>query len=550
MLASPKSNAPSGVVLCYTTIDKAIKTLNLYSGRGELAESSVSNLLTALGDYLKDHNRLAFEVTAAGLMFEGERLNVEDKLAPYYFYLFKDGVRELIFLPGVEPAEVRTFLQVLLDRHTQAGTSDDDDEFRDHDTVTMLWEANLQSIQYHAIDAYAAGEVFDPDKGTHRSLADQVADQMQSFGRQKRSVASGPDLTKSTHPSGVPAGTRFPNDAPGEPDAARREQMRAAADDDEAHEMERFAVVWARLLKAADKEALPSMARLMIKAFEGWMKEGNWSALHRGLKIMKALSSREDLVGVAQGILSEVSQPESLARLHPFVVGADPETIGRICTFFGAFGRRTVNVLARMLTELPPGTLLDTYLAAYTQLKWGTAAIYVQRLRSKDNAIVLAAVAGLMPDRQEEAVMGQLRMLLGRREPELRYRALKALEGDEDVATLRGLMRAMVDPNQDLRAYAIRRMGAMDSAFSRKALMSRITDKNFQKLHVMERRLLLTTAGRLGGPEVQAWFSEEIGRQSFFGGKKLKAWQIELTNALREAGSDWALALLETSVEE
>ncbi len=445
----------------------------------------------------------------------------------------------------MEAPEIRTFLQVLLDRHLQAGTTqEEDDELREHDTVTMLWEADLQQIKHHAIDAYAAGEVFDPDKGTQRSLADQVTDALRAFEPQRRSIVSGPDLTRSTHPAGVPAGTRFPNEASARPDAARKEQMRALADDDEAHEMERFAVVWARLLKAAEPEALPSMVRLMIKAFEGWMKEGNWGALHRGLKIMRAVSTSEELVSVASSILGEISQPEALARLQPFVVEADPEIVGRICTFFGAFGRRTVNTLARMLAELPPGRLLDTYLAAFGQLSWGTAAIFVQRLRSKDDAIVLQAVAGLAPDREEEAVRAQLRLLLGKREPEIRYHALRMLEGDEDPATLRGLARALVDASQDLRAYAIRRLGALDSGFSRRALLARIDDKDFQKLHVMERRLLLMTAARLGGPEIQGWFEGELGRQSFFGNKKLRAWQLELAQALREAEAEWGAALV------
>lgn len=83
----------------------------------------------------------AFEVEGC-VVYEGGDLS--DSL-PFLFY--KDGIRDLIFLPGFEREELGTFLETL--GRARSVRLDDDD------LVTLLWERDLAYLRYGYVDATA-----------------------------------------------------------------------------------------------------------------------------------------------------------------------------------------------------------------------------------------------------------------------------------------------------------------------------------------------------------------------------------------------------------
>jgi hypothetical protein len=544
MISSSKSQIPASVLICYSAMDKAVKTLNLYSGKGSLAEGAVEGLRDSLMRYLDEHERLDLEVSAQGLVFEGNPLEADGQPAPYYFYLFKDGVREISFLTGIDAEEIRALLQILLDRHKEAGEvstaseSDDDEDFREHDTVTMLWEADMQHVRYYAIDAYAAGEVFDPDRGMRRSLEEQVQDRMRPYsGTVKRiSLRSARPVAELSNGAAITPAQRASEDI--------LNALRAEGENDEAFQMDRFAVVWSRLVKTAPPEQLEGMAFLMVKTFEVWMNARNWGALNRGLRLLQSLSGVEQLQPVIREIVRSIAQPEQLDHLEEAVLEVDPEEVGHVTSFFGALGQRSVQHLARMLADLTPGSRCDAYATRFDEAKWGAHNLHLARLRSPTTYIVQDAMKRLVPMRNLAVVSGALRSLLTRPEVEMRYEALRALEGDQDPATKTALVRALSDGSRDLRALSIRTLGDTSEPWAVAALGERVQSKDFKNLQSTERRLLLVSYAKVADTSVLDWFDEELSRQSLFGGKKLREWQGELRRSLTEAGSPQALALL------
>ena len=547
MLSSPKSQVPAGVLICYSAMDKAIKTLNLYSGKGPLVEAGIEALRDSLQRYLGEHERLDLEVTAHGLAFEGSSLEIEGQPAPYYFYLFKDGMREISFLSGITEEQLQSLLQIMLDRHADAGgvaTDDEDESFRDHDTVTMMWEADMTHVRYYAIDAYAAGEVFDPDRGMRRSLEELVQDRMRPFRSDGKEAVN---LRAARPVAGLEGGT--PVTAPQTADARILEALKVEAENDEAFQMDRFAVVWARLVKTAPPDQLRGMTYLMVKTFEVWMGDQNWGALNRGLRLLQSLSSVETLNPVVREIVRAIAEPERLGHLANPVLKVDPEEVPRVTSFFGALGQRSVQHLARMLADLEPGSRCDTYASHFEQARWGSHNLHLARLNSSSMYIAQDALRRLVPVRNLPGVAEALRKLLERPEIEMRYEALRALEGDKDEVTCRAVRRALADGSRDLRALAIRILGNTPAPWALEALTARVHSKEFKALQSTERRLLLISYATVADKTVLGWFDEELDRQSLFGAKKLQAWQDELRRALQEAGTPETLALLAADSE-
>jgi HEAT repeat protein len=81
-------------------------------------------------------------VSPFGLLYEGEPVDPV-KSDPATLQLFKDGVRELRFLPGLSSGELRSFGDVLAIAERGA----------DQDLITRLFKRDLKSIRYYASDS-------------------------------------------------------------------------------------------------------------------------------------------------------------------------------------------------------------------------------------------------------------------------------------------------------------------------------------------------------------------------------------------------------------
>lgn len=157
--------------------------------RGRDVFAELERLLKNVALYGAGHQSVArfrqrFHQALAALLSEQE--SVEVKVAPYDFLLFdqsiyqnqspernfvyrffQDGIRSLKFHSGIESEEIDAFVEVLL-------TNWDDPALFEDDAVTLLWESELEHIEYDVIESFT--EEFEHDEGeyTVESVIEQV----------------------------------------------------------------------------------------------------------------------------------------------------------------------------------------------------------------------------------------------------------------------------------------------------------------------------------------------------------------------------------------
>jgi len=127
---------------------KAIKAFKLYEPNNPMLTKQVEELTTKFTAHLDQYQILNLQVGEYKLFFKEnpvyENTDMKESLA---FLLYKDGVREIRFLKGLEDREICDFLEVLR-RNEQASRLEDD-------IVTLLWERDFAHISYYAIDEFA-----------------------------------------------------------------------------------------------------------------------------------------------------------------------------------------------------------------------------------------------------------------------------------------------------------------------------------------------------------------------------------------------------------
>ena len=119
---------------------RTLKTCRLYDAHNPTVLRFRDELGTALGHVLKAHGPITYRFTSNDILVDEESVypakSRDDNLALAFF---RDGVHALTFTSGVEPREVESILNAVLQVTGQNEAADD--------LVTLLWEAQLPHVE-------------------------------------------------------------------------------------------------------------------------------------------------------------------------------------------------------------------------------------------------------------------------------------------------------------------------------------------------------------------------------------------------------------------
>jgi hypothetical protein len=168
---------------------KAIKAFKLYESNNPMLTKQLEELTTKFKGHLDRYQALNLQVGEYKLLFEEkpiyENTDMKESLA---FLLYKDGVREIRFLKGLEDREISDFLDIL-GKNEQISRLEDD-------IVTLLWQKDFAHITYFATDEFMeanavhvpasydeiqAGLEFSPEEGDTGTTAEQESEEAEAL---------------------------------------------------------------------------------------------------------------------------------------------------------------------------------------------------------------------------------------------------------------------------------------------------------------------------------------------------------------------------------
>ncbi len=136
---------------------KAIKTFRFYPPDNPILKGFQELLPKKFQFFLNKYHSFVFQIGEHTLSYKGkvlyENRDVKTSLA---FLFYKDGIRELRFMKGLEEWEVKGFVDVII-------RSDNINQLED-DFVTLMWEKDFNHISYLATDEFLEDmPIFIPD---------------------------------------------------------------------------------------------------------------------------------------------------------------------------------------------------------------------------------------------------------------------------------------------------------------------------------------------------------------------------------------------------
>ncbi|HXY68164.1 MAG TPA: HEAT repeat domain-containing protein [Gemmatimonadales bacterium] len=436
---------PTAVEELMQALAKALRAHQLYLPNNPVYQKAIENLRAAFRPVFEAQDELVLDVFESELHWEGNVVYSQaSRNESFSWVFFKDGVRSLTLLAGVEENEILGLLDVVHRARTLQPEDNDD-------LLTLLWEKDFQRIRY----------VFQELASEGGGMALPSTDELTTSAGPGRQVAAAVEEEAPPQPGLVRADdfdtTLYFLD--------EREitQLRDEVNREYAQDLRRN--VLAMLFDIMELQPFPTARAELIAILDSFLPHllgaGDFLAVAYVLREVRAVLQRaRELLPEQRKALADLpgrlSQPEALSQLlqsldeaaaHP-----SPEELGEL---FAELKPEALPTLLSWLPRVSNQRLRVVLEQSLQRLASANVPDLVGAIAGADPAVTLEAVklAGRLKLKETVAAVAQS---LGHEDTAIRTAAVTALAEFATPAALQGLEKALDDADRDVRLTAVR----------------------------------------------------------------------------------------------
>ncbi len=528
----------------FVTLGKALRAFQLYDENNPVYHRFVSALREAFQHLWTELDELTVAVQEDSLIYEGvEVYRTASRNESLAFLVYKDGVRELTFLPGIE-GELEIFLGVL-QKARQARIDGDD-------LLTLLWEAELEYLKYFYVDILAEGvDVPEPGEPASQTQLQQVLEEEVENGRPTGAVGPltpTPELVnrEDFNP------TLYALD-PREMDELRAEITR---------EMERdvrgavLAALLDRLEESEHRERQSEIVGIFHTLLPTLLSRGALRAAAGLLEELARMEERDDDVldaerrGQLTRLLDALSSGETMQEvvraLEDGSLAPRPRELG---AFLQHLRAGALGPLLRA-TELTERRELQPVLREAVE---GIASRHLRELTAllaHPDPVIVAGAARLAARMKVGAVTGALADLFRHGDPEVRLAAVEAAVELRASTVAGGLITALDDPVREVRISAARALGTLRYRPAADALKAALQSRELRSADLSEQIAFFESFGLVGQEASVPYLARLLNGRGFLGRREAAELRACAALGLGKVGLPEAHQALEEAVRE
>ncbi len=513
-------------------LSRAVRAHQLYLHNNPTYLRAVENLRGAFGPIWTHTDELVFEVTDTQLRLEQHPVvNEPDKSGDALpWVLYKDGIRELRLMKGVEDEEIVRLLQIVA-RVRKASAHEDD-------LLTLLWEHEFTCVRYRYVDAGfdSAEPIVGSDEEERPRLVDPSA-----LREPAQEVIAPPGVVSMDD---FDSTLYFLDDS--EVHSLREQIERHYSADLRQSVVAVLLDVYEHQTDPAIRDELCGILDGLLVTFLGGGHIRAVAALLREVSIA-ATRARDITPQQREAILalpSRMSEPAAVAQLLQALderADIPPQEdlnelfeqlrVSALETIFAWLGKVTSPAVAKLLE------------GAADRLASSNTAELVRLISSQDEGVVLAAArrAGSLKAAAAVPALGRVSQQGG---TAVRLASTTALAEIATPGALQHLERGIDDPEREIRIAAVRALGARQHRAAMPRIEAALTGKRLQAADVTEKMTWFETYGALCGDAGVPMLDGLLNRKSLFGRREDPEVRACAARALGRIGSPAALEVL------
>jgi hypothetical protein len=525
---------------------KAIKAFKLYESNNPMLGKQLEELTSKFKGHLDRYQTLNLQVGEYKLFFDGkpiyENTDMKESLA---FLLYKDGVREIRFLGGLEDGEVSDFLDVLR-KNDQISRLEDD-------VVTLLWQKDFAHITYFATDEFMesnavpasyeeiqAGLEFSPEaQEATASPADQESED---------AVTLLAPLEKLSEPIRDQRDTfaRQFQPTPEEVDVINRQIDRESDVSFVSTLVNNLIEILLHL--GEDLEPYENMVTFFDRALEFLVLKGEFKTAGQILKtlreILDSMALKDNQIYAINRIFECIGSPRMIELAAQALEHEGFFDLNTGYEFFDLLPKSTIEPLCTMLGQLESSKARNFIAEIIARKAKGNPKILAPFLNDKRWVVVcyILTIIGNLGDREAIKYLSQA---AGHPDERVRRTLLKSLSGFGGKEIQGLLIKMLRDGSSYIRSQAAIHLAKSTKNNALKPILSVIQSESFWDREFSEKAAFFRALGEIRSDESLPVLRKILERRSWFRRPKWDELQICAVGALRMIGTEESRKILE-----
>lgn len=482
-------------------IVKGLRATQLYLPNNPVYQQAMQNIRAAFQPVWEQTDELRFGVTESDLVLDGRPvLSQPSRSDSVAWVLFKDGIRSLTFLKGVEEEEIVRFLNVIYKAKQLPADADDD-------LLTLLWEQDFQHVRYDFVELASAEAVPIPSAVPRQEIAEERVRQQlaQDAGAQEPARPAEAGGSEAVRAPGVvnledfDATLYFLDDT---------EKERLAAEIEREYRQDLRGNVLAMLFDLLELQTYSTVRAELLSIIENFipylLAVGDFRSVAAICREQRVIlqRARELLPEQRQqleAIPARLSEPEALAQLlqslDEAAVHPTEEELGEL---FRELRPSALETILAWLPKLTNQRVRELLLGAVQRLAQAHPAEVARILTVADEAVLLEAVklSGQLKLPPVTAALGEL---LSKGSSRVRLAVVEALAAIASPGAMQQLEKAVDDADRDVRVAAVRVLAARGHRRVLGRLEAAVDGKALREADLTEKMAVFEAYGILAG---------------------------------------------------
>jgi len=524
---------------------KAIKAFRFYPPDNPTLKGFRDQLLKKFQFFLNKYQSFEIQVGEYDLSFKGkilyENRDVKTSIA---FLIYKDGLRKIRFMKGLEEWEVQGIIDILKQSETINQLEDD--------IVTLMWERDFMHISFVATDEFLEETpVIIPDNVDQfrknlvfKPIAHHVEVDLIEEGSEEGVDLD--DILSKVGEEPLP----FVSDkgvyflTPDEVEGLRKD---VEGETDPTFVFNIMDILFEILALEKERESYQDAVNILLKGLDAFLTLGDFTKaadlLKRVYIILKTYDLQDWQIESIRKIIVEAGEEVRIDRIGR-VLEREEGRLEDVNAYLSLLQKNSIKPLIKLLGELKNSKTRRVFCDALSEI--GKNAIEVFTPFTDDRRWYLVRnIIYILGRIGKEQSLPYIQRALNHEDLRVKREAIQALGLIGGQKAIGLLVRALTDNDVRVRCMAAINLGKGGKKAGLIPLLEVVQSKDFYKRESAEIKAFFNAIGMVGSNEAIPVLQQLLEQKSWFGRGKTDEIRMGAANAMAMVGTPEAKAILE-----
>jgi len=525
---------------------KAIKAFRFYPPDNPTLKGFRGQLLKKFQFFMNKYQSFVIQIGEYDLSFKGkilyENRDVKTSLA---FLLYRDGLREIRFIKGLEEWEVQGIIDILKQGESINQLEDD--------IVTLMWEKDFVHISFLATDEFLEEtpviipETVDQFRKNlvFKPLAHQVEVELAEEGSEE-GIDLDEILSKVTEqPLSFVTDRSVYSLTSDEVEGLRKD---VEAEVDPTFVFNIMDILFEILALEKEHEPYQDAVNILIRILDAFLTLGEFTKASDLLKrvyiILKTYELQDWQIENIRRIITEAGEEVRIERIGKVLEREEGVRLGEVNDYLLLLQKNSIKPLIKLLGELKNSKTRRAFCDALSEIGKNAIELFTPFIDDRRWYLV-RNITYILGRIGKEQSLPYIQKVFNHEEIRVRREAVQALGLIGGPKAIGLLVRALTDNDVRIRCMAAINLGKVGKKTGLIPLLEVVQSKDFYKREPAEIKAFFNAIGMVGSNEAIPVLQQLLERKSWFGRGKTDEIRTGAANALAMIGTSEAKAILE-----